>query len=247
MISRRQITALPLSLRFMFALLLVSSTLQAAETRQSDVQPLSEIHHLVLEYIKNKAEHNPIQKIYEPEFSIRELSKSLQLKKCQNELQLNDRNPDDYLGRMTIGVSCTQPKWKVYIPAKVNGKTKVVVSTKALVKKSTIAAEDITEVLMPYRSAPRGSLKSAKTAINMRTKRSIGANKPLRIRDLQPAFLVFKRRQVNIVTYIGSVKVETRGVAQANAVKDEQVAVKNLSSGKLVHGIVIAPNTVYIP
>lgn len=247
MISCSKKTVLRLQIGLIMLLTFFAVQANANQDASDSSQSLKQIHQLVLTYIKDKAQNNPVQEIYEPEFEIRELSDSLRLKKCQTKLQLNDRNPDDYLGRMTIGVSCEQPKWQVYVPAEINGKTKVVVSTRALVKRSAITAEDIEEVLMPYRSAPRGSLHSSKTAIGMRTKRPIGANQPLRIRDLQPAFIVFKKRAVNIITNIGSVKVSTRGEAQDNAVLDEQVAVKNLSSGKIIRGIVIAPNTVYVP
>ncbi|CAN8141315.1 flagella basal body P-ring formation protein FlgA [uncultured Thiomicrorhabdus sp.] len=247
MIGCDKTTTFRILLTFICLLLLSVSPNSYSQENEHTQQSLTELQRLVFDYVKEKTTNNPTQEIYEAEISVRPLSSNLRLGKCQNELQLNDRNPDDYLGRMTIGVSCEAPKWQVYIPAEVNGKTKVVLTTRALVKQSTISAQDIEEILMPYRNAPRGGLERAETAIGMRTKRAIGANTPLRIRDLQPAFIVFKKRAVNIVTNIGAVKVTTRGIAQDNAVKDEQVAVKNLSSGKLIRGIVIAPNTVYVP
>ncbi|BBP45502.1 flagella basal body P-ring formation protein FlgA [Thiosulfatimonas sediminis] len=211
------------------------------------VQSSDEIHQLVLNYLKEKSQRNPNETIYEAEYNIRELSESVKLAKCEQPLTLHDRNPDDFLGRMTIGVSCNAPKWQVFIPAEIDGKTKVVVASRAIMKRSAIQAEDVVELLMPYRSAPRGILSNAQHAVGMRTKRAIGVNQPLKIRDLQPPFWVFKNRQVNLVTTIGTVEVITRGEAQENAVRDEQVTVKNLSSGKTLKGVVIAPNTVYIP
>ncbi|WP_243755392.1 flagellar basal body P-ring formation chaperone FlgA [Thiomicrorhabdus sp. 6S3-12] len=222
-------------------IMLFTLTPEALATEQ--YQSVDEIHQRVLEHIKQKAN----QKILEPTFKIRELNKNLKLGKCQGVLEISDRNPNDYVGRMTIGVGCETPKWQVYIPAEVDGKVRVVMTTQALLKKTTISADKVKEVLIPYRKAPRQSLQNMDTAIGMRTKRPIGAGQILKARDLQPPYLVFKNHKVNIVTYIGNIEVKTTGTAQADAVKNEQVAVKNSASGKTVKGIVIAPNTVYIP
>jgi len=206
-------------------------------------QDLEKIEQTVLAYLKQKAD----QQLFEPEFKLRPVSQRLKLAKCQTDLQIDDRNLNEKVGRMTIGVICNQPKWKVYIPAEIQGKLEVVYSNRAILRNTLISAEDIRIERLPYNQIPNGSALRPESVIGMRSKRSFTANSPIQIKYLQPPYWVFKNRNVNILTRIGSIEVKTQGVAMKNAVKGEQVPVKNINSNRVVKGIVIAPNTVMIP
>ena len=73
------------------------------------------------------------------------------------------------------------------------------------------------------------------------------ANRVLKVRDLQPPYLVFKNKNVTLVSKIGDIEVKTKGKSLKNGVKGQQVPVENLSSKKILNGIVIAPNKILIP
>ena len=227
---------------------LSASAQQSAETLHSYqvnpmYQPLDEIHQLVTNHVKQKID----QKIFEPKIQIRKLSSTLKLPFCNKPLLLNDRNPNTTTGRMTISISCESPKWRVFVPVVVDGKLPVVMSVKGILKLAVIEPEDIQQILLPYKKVPKGSMVNIATAIGMRTTKAIPPNKVLKIRDLQPPFWVFKDQQVNLITRIGSIEVKVKGLALQSGVEQEQVPVKNLSSDKVVKGIVIAPNTVLVP
>jgi flagella basal body P-ring formation protein FlgA len=81
----------------------------------------------------------------------------------------------------------------------------------------------------------------------MRAKRAIPPNTILKVRQLQPPYMVFEDNNVTIITRVGNIKVKSLGIALKNGVKNQQIPVRNLSSQKIVKGIVIAPNTVVIP
>ncbi|WP_019556752.1 flagellar basal body P-ring formation chaperone FlgA [Thiomicrorhabdus arctica] len=206
-------------------------------------QSLDEIHNLVSEDIKQKIG----QQIFEPTIKLRKLSSTLELPQCQQPLELNDRSPDETIGRMTYSVSCHQPNWRVFVPAVVDGKQAVIMTTQGILKQAVIKSEDLKRVLLPYKQVRRGSVINLDTAIGMRTKKSISANSILRIKDLQPPYWVFKKQQVTLITKVGSIQVKTKGIALQNAVEQQQVPVRNSNSDRVVKGIVIAPNTVYIP
>ncbi len=206
-------------------------------------QPHSELYFQVSEYLKQKSD----QKIFEPEFELKKLSTNVTLPKCQTELILKDRNPTTYAGRITLSLSCEQPTWRIFIPVTISGKLPVVVSTKGILKQAVIKEGDVVKTLVPYQKAPKGHLIDIKTAIGMRAKKAISPNKILKITDLQPAFWVFKNQQVTLITRIGNIEVKAKGTALKNGVESEQVPVKNASSKKTLKGIVIAPNTVFIP
>ena len=206
-------------------------------------QSLDEIHHLVSEHIKQKID----QQIFEPTIQLRKLSPTLKLPQCQQPLELKDRNSEETVGRMTYSVSCHLPNWRVFVPAVVDGKQTAIMTTQGILKGAVIKSIDLKQVLLPYKQIPRGSLINLDTAIGMRTKKSIGAKSILKIKDLQPPYWVFKKQQVTLIANIGSIQVKTKGIALQSAVEQQQVAVKNITSNKVVKGIVIAPNTVFIP
>ena len=225
-------------------LMLASLNSQAAEAiTSSQKQAHSEIYELVTEYLKQKID----QQLFEPEINLRKTSSTLKLPKCQEALTIKDRNPNKTVGRMTIGVSCSQPKWQLYIPATISGKLPAVISTKGILKLAVIKTEDVETVLLPYKKIPKGSMVNVATVIGMRAMKAIAPNDILRIRDLQAPYWVFKNQEVTLITHIGSIEVKTKGISLENGVEQAQVAIQNTSSKKVVKGIVIAPNTVLVP
>lgn len=231
----------------LFALLLLINPLLSSHAQENDAssqyQTHSELYTLVTEHLKQKTD----QKLFEVEIQLRKLSPNLKLPACKESLTLKDRNPDNYTGRMALSVSCLHPKWRVFIPATVKGKRPVVISTKGILKLAVIKEEDIKKVLLPYKKVPKDSLIDPKTVIGMRALKAIPPNKVLKVKDLQAPYWVFKNQQVNIITRIGGIEVSTTGQALKSGVELQQVPVKNLSSEKIMKGIVIAPNTVLIP
>lgn len=209
----------------------------------SQFQPLDDIHQLVQSYIKQKVD----QQLLEPEIKLRKLSSNLQLAKCQQPLEIFDSKTEKTAGRMTIRVLCHSPKWQVFVPVIVDGKKYVVKTAKAILKQAVITNEDVEQVLVSYKKIPSGSLVNINKAIGMRAKRAMGAGQVIKARDLQPPYWVFKNKEVTIITRIGDIEVKTKGKALENGVKHEQIAVQNLSSKKVINGIIIAPNTLLIP
>ena len=210
---------------------------------QREFQPTKEIHQLVENHIKQKVD----QKLFEPTVQVRKLSENLRLPLCETPLELLDNRPNKVAGRMTIRVHCTKPKWQVFVPASVNGKLPIVISTKAILKKAVITHEDIMQIHVAYNKVPVGTLVTIEKAVGMRLKRAIGPNQPIKVRDLTPPYWVFKNREVNIITKIGDIEVKTKGTALKSGVFEDQIPVKNNASKKVINGIVIAPNTVAIP
>lgn len=225
-----------------------ASSQQSANTQHSNsvnptYQSLDEIHQLVTNHVKQKID----QKIYEASIILRKLSPEIKLAHCQSSIQIEDKNLDSIAGRMTISARCLQPKWRVFIPVTVDGKQYAVISTKGILRKAVIKAEDVKQALINYRKIPSGSMINVSKVIGMRAKKPIAPNQILKIRDLQPPYWVFKNQQVTIVTRIGEIEVKTNGTALKSGVVDEQVPIKNSSSQKIIRGIVIAPNTVLVP
>lgn len=219
-------------------LLMVFSPVSAGE--KQDPESLKKI---VLEALKQKVD----QKIHNPRIHIQKISRRLRLDKCQTEILVKDRAPEKIVGRMTYQLSCPQPEWKLFVSANVDGDMPVLVAAKGILKQAVIDESDVKQIFVPYKKVKKGALVNVSDAVGMRAKRAIAPNRILTVSILQPPFWVFKGNQVRLITYVGQLKVESKGVALQSGVKQQQIAVRNLSSNKIIKGIVIAPNTLLIP
>lgn len=234
----------PAALFFLSASLLNSTIVQADNlSHKQESQPLDTLYNMVRSHLKQKTD----QKVYNAQIDIREFSRRLQLPKCQEALVLEDKAPEKLYGRMTLRLICPTPEWKVYVTATVEGDVPVVMTTKAILKQAVIHKDDVKLELIPYQKTKTGALIDIESAINMRAKRGIAPNSILTVRQLQPPYLVFEDNNVTIITYIGKIKVESVGKALKDGIKNQQIPVENLTSKKIIKGIVIAPNTVVVP
>ena len=173
-----------------------------------------------------------------------------QLPKCRTPLHFKDpfSNRENHIvGRHTIKISCQTPKWKTYISLQVSGTLPAIISTQGIMKNTTITSKMIKQVWQNAQSVRPQRLISLKTVIGMRAKRPIPPNKVLTIQDIVPPYLVMKKEEVIIETHIGAITIRTKGIAEKNGVKGEQIPVKNKKSGKVIKAIVSGRNLVEVP
>lgn len=230
-------------LNLLCSLLFFLITPSHADDSIQTFQSPKKLNEIVLEHLKQKVD----QKLNSPVISINPISKRLRLARCETPIQLQDKSPEKITGRVTIRLSCSKPAWKLFVTANIDGKLPVIVSTNGILKQTVIQKTDIKRIYLPYKKVRRGSMQSLEKVIGMRAKKSIGPNKVISINFLQPPYLVFKNQPINIVSHIGKLKVEMAGVALQSGTKQQQISFKNNSSNRVLKGIVIAPNTVWVP
>lgn len=206
-------------------------------------QPRQHLHELALNHLKQKT----AQKLKNKKIIINPISKKLRLAICKQPIQVEDKSPLKLYGRMTIKLQCPLPSWKIFVTAKVEGELPVIIAKHGITKQTLIAKNDITVNYVPYKKLKRGAMTSLESVIGMRSKKSIYPNAIITINMLQPPYLVFKNQPITIVSYIGNLKVTTKGTALASGTKQQQISFRNNKSKKTLKGIVIAPNTVWVP
>lgn len=221
--------------------------LNLSNSYATDEQPSHQTHESLYKLVQNYLKQKTDQHLYNATFDIQPLSRHIQFDTCKTEPELTDKNPTDFTGRNTFNIACPNPEWSIYMTATIQGDLPVIMSTQGILKQAVIKQDDVKKILIPYQKVKKGSLIHLENVIGNRAKRAIAPNSIITIRDVQPPYWVFKDKPVNLITQIGNIKIETKGIALNNAVEQGQVNVKNLSSQKTVKGIVIAPNTVWIP
>ncbi len=201
------------------------------------------LHDMVLEHLKQKT----AQKMKNRKISINPISKRIALHACNTGISLEDKSSDKFWGRMTIKLECPKPKWKIYVTAEVTGDLSVIVATQGILKQSVITGSDIKLVHLPYKRVHRWSMRDLDAVIGMRSKKNIGPDSIITINMLQPPYLVFKNQPITILSYIGNLKVTSKGIALKSGTKKQQIPFRNSSSERILKGIVIAPNIVWVP
>lgn len=207
------------------------------------LQSKESLHQQVLEHLKQKVD----QQIFDPEIKIRPISPRLRLPLCQTEVELEDKQPTKVTGRMSIKLSCPDPFWKLYVSVNIEGYLPVVKSARGILRQSEIKAEDVVQELLPYQRVRKGAFTEPKEVIGMRSKRAIGPNRVITVNMLEPPYIVFAKRRVNILTRIGHIRVESAGIALEDGTKGQQIKVQNVSSKRVIRAIVTGPNQVEVP
>jgi flagellar basal body P-ring formation protein FlgA len=181
-------------------------------------------------------------------FHISSIDPRLQLKNCDQPLQVSSNNltiPRG--GRITLKVACEGSNpWRIYVPARIQTMVSVISLARPLAPGSTISAEDLTTTTVNANQQVRAYLTSPDEAIGQVVTRPMQAGQILTQQDLGIAKVIHRGDHVTIIAGNGNVLVSTEGVAQANAGVGQRIMVKNSRSGQLVEGFVRDANTVVI-
>ncbi|WP_052501506.1 flagellar basal body P-ring formation chaperone FlgA [Thiomicrospira microaerophila] len=219
-------------------LFLFSNTLYALEN-----QSLDAIHQAVFDHLKQSLD----QRIIEPKINIRHLSQNLTLPACTTPLSLSNRSQNLLFGRQTVLVECTEPNWRVFVSAEIDGNVMAVVAKRGIVRQAFIQPEDIELRPVGLSEVRRGWLEELDNVQAMRAKRAIRPNTVITLPMLDIPYWVIEKQEVNLITRVSGLEIRTTGVALNNGMAQEQVEVRNTQSNIIVKGIVIAPNTVLVP
>lgn len=234
------------NIKFIFTLSLIifcNGSIANATENSNPFESKQNLRNIALEHLKQKT----AQKIKNRKISLNPISSRLKLRTCSMPINLEDKALSKLLGRMTLKLSCPLPKWKLFIVANISGELPVIISTNGIIKQTTIKKSDITISYLPYKKIKNGAMKNISSVIGMKAKKSIPPNKIITINMLEPPYLVFKNQPITIVSYIKNLKVTSKGIALKNGTKQQHIPFKNISSGKTLKGIVIAPNKILVP
>ncbi|WFE67883.1 flagellar basal body P-ring formation chaperone FlgA [Thiomicrospira sp. R3] len=206
-------------------------------------QSIEDLHQQVYLYLKQNLD----QQIIEPVITIRRLSAHLALAPCLSELQLSHRSAHSLAGRQTVQVECSQPNWRIFVSAEVDGKIEAVVTRQGILRQAIINPADIELRAVPISDVRRGWLSSLDNVLYARAKRAIRPNTVITLQMLDAPYWVIDKQEVTIITQVSGLEIRTTGIALSNAMQHDQVEVRNKNSNIVITGIVIAPNTVMVP
>ncbi|HEY7987222.1 MAG TPA: flagellar basal body P-ring formation chaperone FlgA [Methylophilaceae bacterium] len=139
-------------------------------------------------------------------------------------------------GRTSVKVSCSSPRWALYVPVTVRVTGKALVATRSIGSGQVIAGQDVEVQVLDLTPYPIGVFTRPEQAIGKTTATNIAAGNPFRAEVLRAQLAVKQGQQVVVVAKGGNFKVSSEGVAMNNAAVGQIVGVKT-TSGQMVKGI----------
>lgn len=138
--------------------------------------------------------------------------------------------------RTLVAVSCTQPRWTVYVPVMVETELPVLVLRRALPRGSAVGPEDVEVRRMRVPGLADTYIREPAQLVDRHLKSATAPGTALSVDLLAADILVKRGQRVTLVARIGGLEVRAEGEAIADANAAGRVRVLNLNSRRVVEG-----------
>lgn len=219
-------------------------TLLSTPAFAQEIQSLEAVREAAQAYVLKQV---PSQKPGNVQVNVGALDERLRLASCAQPLKAALPTGATFRARMTVGVSCTAPTtWTVYVPVNIETQTSVLVLRHAAARGARLTADDV-EVQTRTVSGAGDDYLTESTELAGRTlKRPLGAGAALTAEAMVADSLVKRGQQVTLLAAAGGMEVRARGVAMNDAPAAGRIKAQNLSSGRIVEGIVESADVIRV-
>ncbi len=166
---------------------------------------------------------------------------ALRLPQCAQPLQASARNAQ------SVEVSCPAADgWRLFVPVRVRRWQEVLVLARGIAAGQPVTGDAL---VLEHRDAARivgATLSDPDQAVGQVARRTLTAGSVLLGGDLVSPRVVRRGDNVALVSRRGGVEVRMSGKALADAGENQRVRVENLSSRRVVQGIVAADGEVWV-
>lgn len=142
-------------------------------------------------------------------------------------------------------ITCSQPKnsYQIVLPVKVKRLTRALVAARNLSRGAVIGSQDLTPVYLDESTNLTTAVSDPNLLVGSRLKRDVKAGDQIR----SNAFcVVCKNDKVNIIAQSHALQLKLAGQALEDGTVNDTIRVKNLKSGKIISGVVVAPSQVKV-
>lgn len=176
-----------------------------------------------------------------------QLDPRLRLDPCASPLEAFSQGTGMNSGRMTIGVRCPSANpWTIYVPITIEVETSVLVLRRPLSRRSRVELADVELQVRRVPGLATVFINDVASLKGHRLKRSLPVGTALTVDMLQPDVLVRRGQRVTLIAATGPVQIRAQGEALTEGAADERVRVRNVSSLKIVEGVVESSGVVRV-
>ena len=167
------------------------------------------------------------------------LDSRLRLRQCELPLETYLPEGSRDLGRLTVGVKCSDAKpWSLHVPIRVTIYKDIIVAAKPLARGTLLSQDDIKRVKYDVSKLPGSHIEDESYSLGRQLKRRLSAGAPLTTGMMKKPQIIRRGQQVAIIAGRGGMEVRMSGKALAHGAAGDRIRVLNLSSRKKVEGTV---------
>ncbi len=165
-----------------------------------------------------------------------QLDSRLRLPLCSQALQAALPASARIAARVTVGVSCAQPHWSVYVPVTVETELPVLVLKQAAARDSKVTPADVDVRRVRVPGLADTYIRDPAQLVDRHLKVAAAPGTALDIGLLVADILVKRGQRVTLVVQVAGIEVLAQGEAIADATAAGRVRVLNLDSRRIVEG-----------
>ncbi len=197
-------------------------------------QSLDSIRQAVHEFVLDQ-----LQSEEDLEVKVARLDRRLKLPQCTRTLSVFWPPGGRRTANTSVGVSCEGEQfWKIYVQATIAVFQNVAVLAQPVIKGETLEKSMIRWEKRDVSRLGKSYIRNVHNVLGYRIKRASNADKLLTPQMLEAPLLVRRGQRVTIVARHSAVQVRMFGEAMADGIKGSIIKVKNISSQRIVEGVV---------
>lgn len=213
-----------------------------AGVANANTQPLESIQAAAEDFVRSNLPDSKAKHF----ITAGQLDARLRLAACDSPLEAFS-NSNDIGARTTIGVRCSAPApWTLYVPVTVEVEVPVLVLRRALSRRAQITLADVEAQVRRLPGSASKFVSDVTSLQGHHLKRSLPAGAALTVDALAPNILVRRGQQVTLIAQAGGVEIRAKGHALTEGGAQERVRVQNMTSNKIVEGVVESDNVVRV-
>lgn len=142
-------------------------------------------------------------------------------------------------GRVSVGIRCpAEAGWSLYVPVRLEIRTEVVVLAAPLSRGETLTARHLAMEPRDVAQLSGGYLTRIEDAEDMLLRRPLAVGAVLTGNTLERPKVIQRGQRVRLISISGGFSVSAEGEAMADAARGDRLRVRNLTSRKVVEGVV---------
>lgn len=190
-------------------------------------------------------ERSDRQKRHNTKITIDSIDTRLTLSACDSMLKVFLPPGSKMQGKTTVGVRCHSPRpWTLYVPATITTLRQILVAKTSLRRGHIVSADDIAIETRDAGQLNARYISSEQQVIGKVLKRNLANRAVFTASILTEPNLIQKGQQVDLQAGSNGIKVNVAATALSSGAVGEKIRVQNLSSKKIVEGIVLSSGTV---
>ncbi len=221
----------------------VAAKANASAQLQGTVQTLESIQSAAATFVRANLPNGPAKHYV----TAAALDPRLRLHACAAPLEAFSPHSNSLNARATVGVRCSAPApWTLYVPVTIETEVSVLVLRRALARRARVALADVEPQVRRLPGSAAHFITDTASLQGHRLRRALPAGSALTVDALAPDILVRRGQQVTLIAEAGGVEIRAKGQALSEGGAQDRVRVQNVTSLKVVEGVVESDSVVRV-